>query len=43
MGHTLVRDMAISGWDFLLLMEAQDFHYLVHIYIYIYIYQIKIY
>jgi hypothetical protein len=38
MGRTLVRDMAIPGWGFLVLMEAQGFHYLVPIYIYIYIY-----
>jgi hypothetical protein len=34
----LVRDVAIPGWGFLVLMEAQGFHYLVPIYIYIYIY-----
>jgi hypothetical protein len=38
MGRTLVRDVATPGWGFLVLMEAQDFHYLVPIYIYIYIY-----
>jgi hypothetical protein len=31
----LVRDVAIPGWGFLVLMEAQGFHYLVPIYIYI--------
>jgi hypothetical protein len=35
MGRTLVRDVAIPGWGFLVLMEAQGFHYLVPIYIYI--------
>jgi hypothetical protein len=30
----LVRDVAIPGWGFLVLMEAQGFHYLVPIYIY---------
>jgi hypothetical protein len=39
MGRMLVRDVAIPGWGFLVLMEAQGFHYLVPIYIYIYIYQ----
>jgi hypothetical protein len=34
MGRMLVRDVAIPGWDFLVLMEAQGFHYLVPIYIY---------
>jgi hypothetical protein len=38
MGRTLVRNVAIPGWGFLVLMEAQGFHYLVPIYIYIYIY-----
>jgi hypothetical protein len=37
MGRTLVRDVAIPSWCFLVLMEAQVFHYLVYIYIYIYI------
>jgi hypothetical protein len=37
MGRPLVRDVAIPGWGFLVLMEAQGFHYLVPIYIYIYI------
>jgi hypothetical protein len=29
MGRTLVRDVAIPGWGFLVLMEALGFHYLV--------------
>jgi hypothetical protein len=33
MGRTLVRDVTIPGWGFLVLMEAQSFHYLVPIYI----------
>jgi hypothetical protein len=33
MGRTLVWDEAISDWGFLVLMEAQSFHYLVPIYI----------
>jgi hypothetical protein len=33
MGRTLVRDVTIPGWGFLVLMEAQGFHYLVPIYI----------
>jgi hypothetical protein len=33
MGRMLVRDVAIPGWGFLVLMEAQGFHYLVPIYI----------
>jgi hypothetical protein len=32
MGRTLVRDVAIPGWGFLVLMEALGFHYLVPIY-----------
>jgi hypothetical protein len=36
MGRTLVRDVAIPDWGFLVLMEALGFNYLVHIYIYIY-------
>jgi hypothetical protein len=40
MGRTLVRDVAIPGWGFLVLMEAQGFHYLVPIYIYIYCFYI---
>jgi hypothetical protein len=42
MGRTLVRNVAIPGWGFLVLMEAQGFHYLVPIYIYIYIYTVEI-
>jgi hypothetical protein len=38
MERTLVRDVAIPGWGFLVLMEAQGFHYHSPIYIYIYIY-----
>jgi hypothetical protein len=43
MGRTLVRNVAIPGCGFLVLMEAQGFHYhrpiySVYIYIYIYIY-----
>jgi hypothetical protein len=33
MERTLVRDVAIPGWGFLVLMEAQGFYYLVPIYI----------
>jgi hypothetical protein len=29
MGRTLVRDVAIPGWSFLVLMEALGFHSLV--------------
>jgi hypothetical protein len=29
MGRTLVRDVAIPGWGFLVLMEALGFHYLI--------------
>jgi hypothetical protein len=28
MEHTLVRDVAIPGWGFLVLMEGQGFHYI---------------
>jgi hypothetical protein len=35
MRRMLVQDVAIPGWGFLVLMEAQGFHYLVPIYIYI--------
>jgi hypothetical protein len=38
MGRTLVRNVAIPDWGFLILMEAQGFHYHRPIYIYIYIY-----
>jgi hypothetical protein len=42
MGRTLVRNVTIPGWGFLVLMEALGFHYLVHIYIYIYIWKVSI-
>jgi hypothetical protein len=41
MGRTLVRNVAITDWGFLVLMKAQGFHYLVPLYIYIYIYIYK--
>jgi hypothetical protein len=34
MGRTLVQNVAIPGWGFLVLMEAQGFHYHRPIYIY---------
>jgi hypothetical protein len=37
MGRMLVRNVAIPGWGFLVLMEAQGFHYHHPLYIYIYI------
>jgi hypothetical protein len=37
MRRMLVQDVAIPGWGFLVLMEAQGFHYLVPIYLYIYV------